>query len=251
MTRFAVLRLQGPLASFGDVAVDEIRRSDVLPGLSLLTGLLGNALGLRYTDYELLDRLQERLVVASRLDRRGEVLMDFQTAEMKKEDRAWRTGSPAVIKRESANVDAPVIRYVNYRADAMVTVALTLNQSDESPRLTDLTEALTHPARPLFLGRCACPPGGPIFRGEWIEAAGPREAVEAIPLMPGADAADHCEAEWPAVEAEIRQGFAMADVRLIDRMDVRDWRSDVHSGVRYVIRSRVVVNPPPVTGGGR
>ena len=44
-----ILRLRGPLMAFGDVAVDEIRPTDLLPGLSEMTGLIANALGGLFT----------------------------------------------------------------------------------------------------------------------------------------------------------------------------------------------------------
>ena len=63
-----ILRLQGPLMAFGDMAVDEIRPTDTLPGLSQMTGLIANALGWTFQDRERLQRLQDRLRIAARED---------------------------------------------------------------------------------------------------------------------------------------------------------------------------------------
>src|SRR6185295_12377864 len=50
MPSFLVFRLYGPLASWGEVAVGEVRPSNLHPTRSALLGLLGAALGLRRSD---------------------------------------------------------------------------------------------------------------------------------------------------------------------------------------------------------
>ncbi|MCB1994083.1 MAG: type I-E CRISPR-associated protein Cas5/CasD, partial [Geminicoccaceae bacterium] len=89
--RCLILRLEGPLMSFGDTAIDEIRPTRPLPGRSLLTGLIANALGFEHRDVHALQRLQERLRFAARLDQAGDALVDFQTAELSQSDPIWTT----------------------------------------------------------------------------------------------------------------------------------------------------------------
>ncbi|MCB9967247.1 MAG: type I-E CRISPR-associated protein Cas5/CasD [Geminicoccaceae bacterium] len=89
--RCLILRLEGPLMSFGDTAIDEIRPTRLLPGRSLLAGLIGNALGFEHRDVNALQRLQERLLFAARLDQAGEDLLDYQTALIGKKDPIWIT----------------------------------------------------------------------------------------------------------------------------------------------------------------
>lgn len=236
MMRFLVLRLRGPLMSFGGVAVDEIRPSETLPGVSMLTGMFGNALGWRYRDLDRLAGLQARLIVAARLDRPGEALVDFQTADISVESRAWRIGTPPITKRSSENQEAPVPRYRHYRADAGVSVAVSLSQPDDAPTLDDLAVALARPARPLFLGRCSCPPAEPVFRGEFVEAASAREALQRIAPLDWADGAENYEAEWPADSADVERGWQAEGGVTQERRDLRDWVTDVHAGWRYVVR---------------
>ena len=62
----------------------------------MLTGLLANALGWDHRDADSLERLQDRLRFASRLDRAGHPLVDYQTVDlgqdwMRPENAGWTT----------------------------------------------------------------------------------------------------------------------------------------------------------------
>ncbi|WP_027192062.1 type I-E CRISPR-associated protein Cas5/CasD [Fundidesulfovibrio putealis] len=245
METYLILRLDAPLMAFGDVAIDEIRPTDVFPGASLLAGLLGNALGLRYPDQPALDRLQSRLVFASRLDRRGQDLRDYQTAQINKKDILWRTnaeiGSEKERKGGIESYKGPVQRYRHYRADCLVTVALTLNPFNEDPVLDRIAQALARPARPLFLGRCCCPPSRPIHAGELVMAASPRQALEQTASVGHADPGPWL-AEWPVADLDAPQP---QPCHLLLRRDRRDWHNDVHSGVRPVTRGMLHLQEDP------
>ncbi len=167
MPRHLILRLQGPLMSFGGPAVDSIRPTEQFPGKSLLTGLIANALGYRRYDHEELQRLQERIVHAVRIDREpasSYPLTDYQTAQVSSGDTGWTTWGFAET-RKGADQTAPILRYPEYWADAVCTVALRLEPAEETPRLEEVEAALTHPARPLFIGRKTCLPSGPLLAG--------------------------------------------------------------------------------------
>jgi len=97
-----LLRLEAPLMAFGGVAIDNIGVTDQLPSASLLTGLLGNALGYQRKDAIRLQALQNRLRYAVRADRRGHALQDFQTAQLAKDDKAWTTRGPPPGRRNPA-----------------------------------------------------------------------------------------------------------------------------------------------------
>lgn len=240
MSAYLVLRLAGPLMAFASVAVDEIRPTDVLPGASMLTGLLGNALGWCYTDQSALQSLQDRLVFASRLDRPGQELYDYQTAEISKEDLLWCVAQPGFVERAGGTYGGPVLRYRHYRADSLVTVVLGLREPASAPTLDDLALALERPARPLFLGRCSCPPTSPIYRGERVEADSPRQALEGISLPDRADSAPYT-AEWPAAPEDLSGGWRVAGGRVQERADRRDWTNDIHTGWRWVVRGTIPV----------
>ena len=76
------------------------------------------------------------------------------------------------------------LRYRHYRADAAVTVALTLMPAEELPDLAALEAALRRPERPLFIGRKACPPSRPIL-DRAVEAESLVAALDHVaPLRP-------------------------------------------------------------------
>jgi CRISPR system Cascade subunit CasD len=219
-----ILRLEGPLMSFGDVAIDEIRPTRRLPTRSMLTGLLANALGWSHRDVAALDRLQERLRFAARLDREGQALIDFQTAELGKDDLLWTTrGVPAERAGGAATYSGPALRRRHYLADAAVTVAVTLVPIAETPDLAELEAALRRPERPLFIGRKGCPPSRPLL-DRVVEAGSLVAALDqVIPLHPsGAGDPLLIETEDEPAEPVARRLIAVADRR--------DWRLGLHTG---------------------
>lgn len=177
MASTLLLRLEAPLMAFGAPAVDQLRPMQRWPAVSMLTGLLGNALGWRRQDAALLDRLQARLRWAARLDREGVPLTEFQTAQLGKDDQGWTTrGRPEGRDGGADSYKSPHLRWRDHRADASVLIAVALAPADEPPTLDHLALALQRPARPLFIGRKACLPATPIFAG-WRDAADPLNAL--------------------------------------------------------------------------
>jgi CRISPR system Cascade subunit CasD len=232
-----ILRLEGPLMSFGDVAIDEIRPTRRLPARSMLTGLLANALGYAHRDVAALDRLQERLRFAARLDQEGQGLVDFQTAELSQHDPLWTThGVPAERAGGAASYSGPALRYRHYRADAAVTVALTLAPAGESPDLAALEAALRRPERPLFIGRKGCPPSRPIL-DRLVEVESLIAALDQVaPFGQGPLSDDPL-----LIETEDDPGEPEAQ-RLIAVADRRDWRLGLHAGQS---QRRELRRPPP------
>ena len=224
MTLHLLLRLEAPLMAFGTVAVDAYRPTDVWPGASLLTGLIGNALGLRRTEPDRLADIQTRLAFACRLDRAGEELRDFHTAQLGAGDRAWTTRGQPEGRAGGANTyDSPHIRYVDYRADASVGVALRLETSAAGITTEEARDALAAPARPLFVGRKACPPAAPILRGE-TDAPHALAALSALPPS-NEGSAPRVLVGDPLVPAD-----SLRDERAVRMADQRRWRSGFHAG---------------------
>lgn len=240
-----ILRLEAPLMSFGTVAVDKHRPSGSFPALSAVTGLLGAALGIKRHETDALQRLQQRLCLASRIDRRGELLMDYQTVDL---SQPWLYGSEHGVGwttrhrvesrgKGEANYGTH-IRYRQYWADAVATLAVTLDPAEEQPSVAEVAEALSRPSHPLYLGRKGCPPAEPILQGEQ-EAESLREALQAVPLHPFADG-EELPAQWPAAAETPGQEEQV----LRDR---RDWPNQVHAGSRRAWRGTVC---PSVTEEG-
>lgn len=215
-----LLRLESPLLAFGGVAVDAFGVIDDLPSASLLTGLLGNALGLQRTETNELQALQDRLRFAVRIDRPGQRITDYQTAELKKSDQGWTTrGLPEGRAGGAGSYEGQHQRYRDFHADAAVTVALHLEPAALPPTLDALAHALDFPARPLFIGRKPCVPSVRLLLGI-AESASPLEALLA------ADPADDSE-------SRVRCFIPTSDPSAAGGRQVhglRNWISDVHQG---------------------
>ena len=59
--RWLVLRFDAPLMAFGSVAVDQVGPVRDFPAASMLTGLIGNALGWRWSESTALQSIQGRI----------------------------------------------------------------------------------------------------------------------------------------------------------------------------------------------
>ena len=225
MARHLLLRLEGPLMAFGGETIDNLGVIRDFPAQSMLTGLIANALGWRREDAAEHDRLQARLVFGARLDRAGTRLTDFQTAELRKDDKGWTTsGEPEGRSGGDKSYKGQHLRYRDYHADAAVLIALRLDPADESPTLEDVVDALQRPARPLFLGRKPCLPTAPLIAG-WCDAPNILTSLqEAVPLV----TSTRQRVLWPAGEGELRGS------RQLDVCDERNWTSGVHGGWRPV-----------------
>lgn len=233
MHRHLLMRLEGPLMAFGGETIDNYGVIRDFPALSMVTGLLANALGYRREESELHNRLQARLVVGARLDRSVQRLTDFQTAQLGKDDKGWTTwGTPEERRGGADSYRAPHLRYRDYHASLSVLVALRLEPPDESPDLDGLADALDHPARPLFIGRKCCIPSHRIFAG-WQVA---ENVLDALQTADRPKRAARSRLQWPDGE-----GTLDGD-RRIDLCDERNWTSGVHGGWRP-IREGSVADP--------
>lgn len=232
-----LLRFDAPMMSFGTTAVDAIGKTAPFPGRSLLTGLLGNALGLDHRDADRLTRLQSRLRHAVRRDRGGEIRTDYQTVDLGQpfllDEVAWTTwGRLDPRGGSSENKVGTHIRYRDFIVDSAFTIALALDPADEAPTLSDLDAALRRPARPLFLGRKCCIPAAALVLGR-TRAASLRHAVlDAEPARP-------CDRRvalwWPEgddLETEARSHRVVLT-------DARDWTNQIHVGVYTMFEEHV------------
>ena len=225
-----VLRLEAPLMAFGGETIDNYGVIRWFPSVSMLTGLLANALGWRRTEPDRHQQLQDRLVFAVRIDREpaGEVrLQDFQSAAINNKERSWTTrGYP---EGRAGGTFQNHLRYRDYWADMCVTVALRLDPSGPLPTLEDLAAALKEPARPLFIGRKPCLPTRQLF-DDFAEGETALGALMGIPLRNASDAPPTIKLLWPEGE-----GTEEVDSdRTYMLTDQRNWISGLHGGGRWV-----------------
>ncbi|CAM5788175.1 hypothetical protein CCAE64S_02126 [Castellaniella caeni] len=140
-----LLRLQGPLQSWGTSSRFDERETQLEPSKSGVLGLVCAALG--RDRHEPLDDLSA-LRMGVRVEQEGSVLRDFQTA----------TGV-AIAADGKARNDRTVVSPRYYLADAMFLVGL---HGQDHSLLARVQDALGHPVWPLCLGRRSCPPSGSV-----------------------------------------------------------------------------------------
>ena len=134
-----VLRLAGPLQSWGAASRFVRRSTEPAPTKSGVLGLIAAAQGRRRTD-PIEDLLKLKFGV--RIDQPGTLVRDFQTA-------VPETGKPLPLS------------YRYYLGDAVFLALLEA----ETELLLGVDDALRHPVFPLYLGRRSCPPVGPVSMG--------------------------------------------------------------------------------------
>lgn len=243
-----LLRFDAPLVSFGAVAVDNRRPVQEYPPLSLITGLLGNALGYDHRDAQKLQTLQSRIRYAVRCDRTGEKVSDFQTVNLGQYHlvgTGWTTrGEPEL--RGGASSENTHIRYREYLADSVYTIAVALMPPDQPPDLTAVMSALKEPERPLFLGRKAALPAAPLVIGI-REVDSLRAALESEPRIQRERWKDPRSVPGP-LSAWLPQGEpAAGPCREMAVTDERDWENQIVVGRRIVLHT--TVNPPEANDG--
>ena len=151
-----LLRLVGPMQSWGTTSRFDQRDTGKEPSKSGVVGLLAAALGIdreKWTDLEPLTHLS----MAARHDRPGIPKRDYQTAQH-------------IISADRSKIHETAVTTRDYLADAAFLVGL---ECDERSLLERVHAALRDPVWPLALGRKSYVPSEPI----WIE-----NGVQDVPL---------------------------------------------------------------------
>lgn len=225
MPRHLLIRLSSPLIAFGGETIDNFGVIRDFPALSMVTGLIANALGWDRGDDALHNQLQERLRLGTRLESPSSRLTDFQTAQLGAADKAWTTWGAVEERRGgAASYDSPHLRYRDYQADLTALLVVRLEPADDSPTLESVARALDRPQRPLFIGRKPCMPIGRLVAG-WVDAD---SVLQALQLAPLANGSHGLRAQWPDGEGQLPGD------RLVDVCDERNWTSGMHGGWRPV-----------------
>ena len=233
MINWLILRLEAPMMSFGGAMVDNMGVIQEHPPLSMITGLLANALGYHHGDAQALNQLQARLIYGARQDLPGQLVRDYHTVDLGQahlgDDHAWTTRH-RIDPRAGGNSTGTHIRYRDYWADAAYTIALTLTASEQGPPLATLKDALITPHRPLFIGRKTCLPSTPIFAQE-LQADSVKAALTQAPAHPRTTQT-LLKAWWPALGPEQATHTLLVT-------DARDWHNQVHQGQRRLHHERL------------
>lgn len=160
-----LITLAGPQQAWGSRSRFATRDTERAPTRSGVIGLVAAAMGFERTDS--LDRFAD-IRFGVRIDRPGRIERDFQTARTLD----GKTSMPLSLRR--------------YLADAVFLAGL---ESNDSELLHEIHGALRHPRYPLYLGRRAFPPAGPI-RTEIVETTVRDALRQAPPAAPGVETSE-------------------------------------------------------------
>lgn len=160
MNDYLLFRLYGPLASWGETAVGEVRPSAAWPGRSAIIGLLAAALGVRRDEEHRQNALANGYGMAVCVESSGELLRDYHTTQVPPE----RRGVTHRTRRDELNADTlhTILSQRDYRSDALYTVAIWQKPGASDATLEQLAQALERPRFTLYLGRKSCPLAMPL-----------------------------------------------------------------------------------------
>jgi CRISPR system Cascade subunit CasD len=158
-----ILRLAGPLQSWGEHSTFSLRDTTAFPTRSGLIGLFCAVQG-HGRNHDLED--YRDLEIAVRVDRPGRRLVDFHTVGGG--NPRSRTVLTAEGKRRQEGATT-VVSHRHYLADAVFTVAVSARSDPARETLGRLAEALEQPAWAPYLGRRSCVPDQPMLLRTNIE----------------------------------------------------------------------------------
>jgi CRISPR system Cascade subunit CasD len=148
-----LLRLAGPLQSWGEHSTFSVRDTLAYPTRSGLIGMFAAALGMPRTAP--LDQFTQ-LTITIRIDRPGTPMVDFHTVGggLPRD----KTVPTAEGTRRPAN-SSTIVSHRTYLADAVFIAAV----QGTTPLITELCIALRTPVWNSYLGRRSCPPEAPLL----------------------------------------------------------------------------------------
>lgn len=159
MRQHLILKLEGPLQSWGKHSFEGLRPSEAFPGRSALLGLLGACLGIDREDFERQRQLATSVGFAVRIDQgkhRPIKMTDYHTVK------------DARVDYQGLKSHQTIQTWREYWQDAKYTVAIW-NLAEASISLQQLQQALHKPVFTPVLGRRSCPLVRPLFEN-MIEA---------------------------------------------------------------------------------
>jgi CRISPR system Cascade subunit CasD len=149
---FLIFTIYAPLASWGDIAVGELRGSWDRPSRSAILGMIAAALGLERDNQDAHDALDAGYGVAVRLDLAGSPMEDYHTAQTVAAS-AVKKQRPTTRRQLLAPRDRPtILSRRTYRQDALATGCIW--QRDGARwTLDEIAAALRSPVFALYAGR--------------------------------------------------------------------------------------------------
>jgi len=175
MRDFLILRLKGPMQSWGQSTFEGTRPSAVFPTRSGLLGLLGACLGIRREDKDAQHNLSHSVRFAIRCDTNevdgkpvtSSKLSDFHTVKDARQSYSGLKSHETIITRRE------------YLCDASFTVAVWLSEQ-AGLTLDQLQQAVKKPVFTPFLGRKSCPLTHPL----WLDEVSAQNSLAALNFCP-------------------------------------------------------------------
>ena len=176
MADYLVFRLYGPMASWGEIVVGEVRPSADHPSRSALAGLVAAALGIKRIDTARLSALHAGYDVATKTLSRGVLLKDYHTVQV-----PGQAGKARYATRRDELVKGrkrlgTILTTREYFCDAVYVVAF--RERKRAPYvLVEIQKALEKPKFVLYLGRKSCPVSIPL-KPQVVSGSGFQEALD-------------------------------------------------------------------------
>jgi CRISPR system Cascade subunit CasD len=246
---YLILHFDAPLMSFGGVRIDGRTAPIPVPTASMVTGLIARALGREVTDADFLQTMQDSIEIASAILERGQIEIDYQTADLGNPwmgiDRktGWPLkGRPFMREAAPASLAGKRQQWRPYIAGGNILTAVWAT-GPTPVRMEDIGKALLEPAHALYIGRNTCLPARDIYAGV-IHADSPvaalKEAAAAQPAGYGR--------KGEQTGATIREFFLPAEI--VGMKDEswayfpvsgrRDWHLDRHTGTQTLARGSIM-----------
>lgn len=177
MTDYLVFRLYGALASWGDIAVGEVRPSASHPSRSQILGLLAAALGIKRTDKEKLENFFAGYDMAEKILSQGTLLHDYHTVQVPKSGKTVYSTRKDELEFDVEKINT-ILSSREYYCDAETVISLRCRNTS-SYSLEELQSALRYPKFLLYLGRKSCPLSLPLYP-QIITAGGFKESLDKV-----------------------------------------------------------------------
>lgn len=146
-----LLRLEGPLQSWGERARWDLRDSASFPTKSAVIGIIACAMGLPRGSAEIV-RMHSELRMAVRADRLGSMMTDYHTI-------SGLISTASGGQRGNKGEMTTIVSERQYIQDGSFLIGL----SGSAELLQQSALALQDPVWPVFLGRKSCPPARPVL----------------------------------------------------------------------------------------
>jgi CRISPR system Cascade subunit CasD len=222
------MRLAAPIASLAGPRIDTVGDSIPIPTRSMITGIIGAALGISYDQPRWLQQLQDAMRLAIVVHHAGRVISDYHTVRMALPHMTgpmwWNDGHRlGVMKRAGGKPDRTITGERPLTCDYDATVVVELLRGAPFS-VEQIFKALRNPIFPLSIGQRSCIPSMPI--------AG--VVLKATTLVEGVSAVGTGTVYLPA---ECVQSATLEDLYVTVPAG-REWISRQHGGSdTYVVRS--------------